>query len=309
MTDSAKSATATGATATFYTDHWKVIEAERLARYEQMFVWRPEQARLLEPAAIAPGQRVLDLGCGPGFLSLALAEMVGRTGAVHGVDINARFVADARARASQRDLPHVHFHHVDGAALPLENAAVDRVIAQERARIRARPARDVERSRAECSRRAASCTRSTATGASSIVEPWGKATVDRFFAAAAPAFREPHIGRKLPAAFHAAGLHDIDVRIVPIVDRTGALLSVLRNMRSYIRDVRDDARRRGRRAAGGGRTRHRRRYLHGVPAAVPGDRHAHLITSKTRSTHRELRRRQTGNRNETSWITLSRPEA
>ena len=67
-----------------------------------------------------------------------------------------------------------------------------------------------------------------------IVEPWGKATVDRFFAAAAPAFREPYIGRKLPAAFQAAGLSDIEVRIVPIVDRTGGLLSVLRNMRSYI---------------------------------------------------------------------------
>ncbi len=39
MSDLAKSSSAT-----FYTDHWKVIEAERLARYEQMFVWRPEQA-------------------------------------------------------------------------------------------------------------------------------------------------------------------------------------------------------------------------------------------------------------------------
>ena len=69
MSDLAKSSSAT-----FYTDHWKVIEAERLARYEQMFVWRPEQARLLEPAGIATGQRVLDLGCGPGFLSLALGR-------------------------------------------------------------------------------------------------------------------------------------------------------------------------------------------------------------------------------------------
>src|SRR5258705_13660201 len=109
--------TATSATATFYTDHWKVIEAERLSRYEQMFIWRPEQARLLEPAGIAAGQRVLDLGSGPGFFSLALAEMVGRAGAVHGVDINARFVADARARAADRGLQHVHFHHLDGVAL------------------------------------------------------------------------------------------------------------------------------------------------------------------------------------------------
>jgi len=234
MTDTAKSPTATHATATFYTDHWKVIESERLARYEQMFVWRPEQARLLEPAAIAPGQRVLDLGSGPGFFSLALADMVGRTGAVHGVDINARFVADARARASQRGLANVHFHHVDGSTLPLENGAVDRVIAKNVLEY----VPDLPATLSEAVRVLAPGGKLHAIDSDwgfVIVEPWGKATVDRFFAAAAPAFREPHIGRKLPAAFHEVGLHDIDVRVVPIVDRTGALLSVLRNMRSYIR--------------------------------------------------------------------------
>jgi ubiquinone/menaquinone biosynthesis C-methylase UbiE len=225
---------ATNDTATFYTDHWKVIEAERLARYEQMFVWRPEQARLLEPAGIATGQRVLDLGCGPGFLSLALAEMVGRTGAVHGVDINARFVADARARALQRDFSHVQFHHLDGATLPLGDATVDRVIAKNVLEY----VPDVDETLNEAVRVLAPGGKLHAIDSDwgfVIVEPWGKETVDRFFAAAAPAFREPHIGRKLPAAFHAAGLRDIDVRIVPIVDRSGALLSVLRNMRSYIR--------------------------------------------------------------------------
>jgi len=68
-----------------------------------------------------------------------------------------------------------------------------------------------------------------------IVEPWGKDTVDRFFAAAAPAFREPHIGRKLPAALTRAGFRDIEVRMLPIVDRDGRLQAVLRNMQSYIR--------------------------------------------------------------------------
>ncbi len=222
------------ASATFYTDHWKVIEAERLARYEQMFVWRPEQARLLEPAGIAAGQRVLDLGCGPGFLSLALAEMVGRNGAVHGVDINLRFVADARARAVQRDLSHVHFHHLDSAALPLGDAAVDRVIAKNVLEY----VPDLPEPLSEAVWVLAPGGKLHAIDSDwgfVIVEPWGKDTVDRFFAAAAPAFREPHIGRKLPAAFHAVGLRDIDVRFVPIVDRSGALLSVLRNMRSYIR--------------------------------------------------------------------------
>jgi ubiquinone/menaquinone biosynthesis C-methylase UbiE len=219
---------------TFYTDHWKAIEPERLARYEQMFVWRPEQARLLEPAGIAKGHRVLDLGCGPGFLSLAVGDMVGPSGAVHGVDINARFVADARARAADRAAAQVTFHHVDGPALPFADASHDRVIAKNVLEY----VPDLAATLAEAVRVLAPGGKLLAIDSDwgfVIVEPWGKATVDKFFDAAAPAFREPYVGRKLPAAFHAAGLVDIDVRLLPIVDRTGGLLSVLRNMRSYIR--------------------------------------------------------------------------
>ena len=78
----------------FFTDHWKDIEEERIARYEQMFVWREGQRALLAPAQIAAGHRVLDLGAGPGFFALALADMVGSEGRVAGVDINARFVSE-----------------------------------------------------------------------------------------------------------------------------------------------------------------------------------------------------------------------
>jgi len=219
---------------TFFTDHWQVIEEERIARYEQMFVWRPEQAALLAPAEISSGQRVLDLGCGPGFLSLALADMVGTAGTVHGVDINSRFIDDARRRAQERGLAHVQFHHLDGIALPIPDATVDRVIAKNVLEY----VPDLTATLDEAVRVLAAGGRLHAIDSDwgfVIVEPWGKLTVDRFFAAAAPAFREPHIGRKLPGAFHAAGLTDIQVRLVPIVDRTGTLLAVLRNMRSYIR--------------------------------------------------------------------------
>jgi ubiquinone/menaquinone biosynthesis C-methylase UbiE len=219
---------------TFYTDHWKVIEDERLARYEQMFVWRPQQMQLLEPAGIAPGHRVVDLGCGPGFLSLAVADIVGPSGTVHGVDINARFVGDATERAKERGVTHAKFHHVADATLPLASRSIDRVIAKNVLEY----VPDLHATLAEAVRVLAPGGRLHAIDSDwgfVIVEPWGKETVDRFFAAAAPAFREPHIGRKLPAAFHSAGLRDIEVRIVPIVDRSGTLLSVLRNMRSYIR--------------------------------------------------------------------------
>lgn len=219
---------------TFFSDHWRHIEDERIARYEQMFVWRPEQDALIAPAGIAPGQSVLDFGCGPGFMAMALAEKVGVNGRVCGADINARFVADATARAAQNATPLLSFHHLEGARLPFPDATFDRVITK-----------NVLEYVPDASATIAELHRVLKPGGRIhiidsdwgfvIVEPWGKAKVDRFFAAAAPAFREPHIGRKLPATLARAGFADIEVRLQPIVDRDGRLQLVLRNMQSYIR--------------------------------------------------------------------------
>ncbi|NJN50632.1 MAG: methyltransferase domain-containing protein [Gammaproteobacteria bacterium] len=98
---------------TFFSDHWREIEDDRVARYEQMFVWRPEQDALIAPAGIAAGHSVLDFGCGPGFMAMALAEKVGATGRVCGADINARFVADAAKRATAHGLDWLSFHRLE----------------------------------------------------------------------------------------------------------------------------------------------------------------------------------------------------
>jgi SAM-dependent methyltransferase len=53
----------------------------------------------------AHGTRVLDLGCGKGAVSLALARDLGFS--VHGVDLMGPFVDEARAQASDRGLSHL----------------------------------------------------------------------------------------------------------------------------------------------------------------------------------------------------------
>ena len=67
-----------------------------------------------------------------------------------------------------------------------------------------------------------------------LVEPWGKVRADRFFEAAAAAFREPHIGRKLPGLLAKAGFEDINVKMMAGVDLKGRGIPVLQNMVSYI---------------------------------------------------------------------------
>ena len=49
-------------------------------------LYRPFMRRLLEAAGLSAGMHVLDVGCGPGEVSLLAAELVGELGIVIGVD-------------------------------------------------------------------------------------------------------------------------------------------------------------------------------------------------------------------------------
>jgi SAM-dependent methyltransferase len=60
-----------------------------------------------------PGERVLDVGCGNGATSLALAEAVGPKGDVMGVDVSQPMLAIARSRANA---PNIRFIDADAAA-------------------------------------------------------------------------------------------------------------------------------------------------------------------------------------------------
>ncbi len=70
---------------------------------------------LLERAAPAAGERVLDVGCGCGSTTLALRERVGGGGAVTGIDVSAPMLAVARARPGAAG---VRFVEADAAAYP-----------------------------------------------------------------------------------------------------------------------------------------------------------------------------------------------
>lgn len=75
---------------------------------------------------VEPGQRVLDVGCGPGTDTLPLAHQVGLSGQVDGVDSDAAMVAEAHHRAVQADVARrVHHHHADATALPFEANTFD----------------------------------------------------------------------------------------------------------------------------------------------------------------------------------------
>ncbi len=81
-------------------------------------------AQLADLAGVAPGQRVLDVGCGPGALTTELVERVGPE-SVSAVDPSESFVAAARARH-----PDVDIHQESAERLSYPDDTFDASLAQ-----------------------------------------------------------------------------------------------------------------------------------------------------------------------------------
>ena len=60
---------------------------------------RRYKARALAFLDAKPGQRVLDVGCGPGDDAWEIAQLVGPSGAVSGIDLDEDMIAEAQRRA------------------------------------------------------------------------------------------------------------------------------------------------------------------------------------------------------------------
>lgn len=63
-----------------------------------------QDPRTILDGLVEEGHAAVDLGCGAGYFSLALAEIVGAGGSVTAVDVQARMLEKARRRAARRGL-------------------------------------------------------------------------------------------------------------------------------------------------------------------------------------------------------------
>ena len=79
-----------------------------------------------EALGASPGERILDVGCGPGFYVTELLERVGPDGSVVGVDASPAMLAVAAHRAEGH--ANVEFHEGDATALPVDDADFDRAL-------------------------------------------------------------------------------------------------------------------------------------------------------------------------------------
>ena len=88
----------------------------------------PVTAWMIDAAAPAPGQRVLDLAAGPGQVGFEAAKLIEPGGTLICSDQSEAMVAVARARAGELGLTNVEFRVLGGEWIDLELASVDVVL-------------------------------------------------------------------------------------------------------------------------------------------------------------------------------------
>jgi len=87
---------------------------EELARLGlQHRVWRPVVLDCWQRAGITVGKRVLDVGAGPGYAAVDLAEIVGATGEVVALERSQNFVRAMEEACRARSLTNVKIHELD----------------------------------------------------------------------------------------------------------------------------------------------------------------------------------------------------
>jgi SAM-dependent methyltransferase len=96
--------------------------------YEEFFLpalFEQWADRVANAAGVQPGQRVLDVACGTGVLARAVADRVGPTGTVVGIDLNDGMLAVAQRRA-----PEIEWKQGRAEALPYTSESFDAVVSQ-----------------------------------------------------------------------------------------------------------------------------------------------------------------------------------
>ena len=83
--------------------------------------------KALNAAGLAPGQEVLEVGCGPGFFTIPAARIVGEKGSVHALDISPLAVERVQRKIEEEGVGNVKTMLADAARTGLPDRSFDLV--------------------------------------------------------------------------------------------------------------------------------------------------------------------------------------
>src|SRR5262250_3403875 len=81
-------------------------------------IWSEHAFSLWERAGLRPGQRVLDVGCGPGYATIDLARLLGPTSRIVAIDESQRFLSFLKAQMRAQAIDNIDTRLGDVQNLP-----------------------------------------------------------------------------------------------------------------------------------------------------------------------------------------------
>lgn len=85
-------------------------------------------AEILKHLNLQPGMTVLDVGCGPGRLTIPAARQIGETGKIVAMDIQAGMLNRTKVKAATAHLSNIDYFHAGVGENKLEHNHYDRVL-------------------------------------------------------------------------------------------------------------------------------------------------------------------------------------
>lgn len=174
------------------------------------------KTRTFQQMRLAPGHRVLEVGCGTGDDVRRIAVEVGPSGSVLGVDASQAMLDEARRRAEGTGLA-VEFQIGDACALDIADASFDSVRA-ERVLIHIPEPRVAVAEMARVTRPGGRVVLFDVDFESFVVAHPDPALVRRMVTLMTDAMACGRVGRLFPGLLADAGLEDIDIAAVAITE-------------------------------------------------------------------------------------------
>lgn len=202
-------------------------DAELVRLGFQHQVWSTDTTACWERAGFRRGVTILDVGCGPGYATFDLADLVGPEGRVVAVDVSQRFIGHLQQQAARRGVSNVDARVADLAALEQPAASVDGAFARWVMCFLPDPATVI-----------AHVARALRPGGTFAIMDYSfyegfrvappSGAVQHVFRVVADSFRahggNPNVGMDLPAHMTAAGLEVREIRPLVRVGRPGTAL-------------------------------------------------------------------------------------
>jgi arsenite methyltransferase len=104
------------------------FDAEAARQMEAVYLTNDvvqQRRKVLRLLALTEGEAVLDIGSGPGLLATEMAQAVGPTGRVCGIDVSDSMLTLARRRAVPAGSARLEYRHGDACAVPYPGGSFD----------------------------------------------------------------------------------------------------------------------------------------------------------------------------------------